>query len=261
MVDRSRSCVGQVWRCPPNAARATSRILGDLGRGCGDRRWARCVGEPRDFARVREGVGDGPHLAWLTGDRILYRGSSTAGRISTRSGDGGEPTRLTSGSFMVEDVAQVEAGSFVVYNANTGRDSSDDDRRHLYRVGAISRLRSRSPRATASSGPRSSPAMAGRSPSLRQARGRRRSCPYCRPTADLHGRSPRTKFPPTSRRHNWSCPAGVVFRRRTASWYTASCSSGPGARIKPALIFVHGGPPRSMLLGWHYMDYYAARTR
>jgi dipeptidyl aminopeptidase/acylaminoacyl peptidase len=29
-----------------------------------------------------------------------------------------------------------------------------------------------------------------------------------------------------------------------------------GAR-KPAVIFIHGGPPRQMLAGWHYSDYYA----
>jgi dipeptidyl aminopeptidase/acylaminoacyl peptidase len=26
---------------------------------------------------------------------------------------------------------------------------------------------------------------------------------------------------------------------------------------QPGVIFVHGGPPRQMLLGWHYMDYYS----
>src|SRR5262249_22138471 len=26
---------------------------------------------------------------------------------------------------------------------------------------------------------------------------------------------------------------------------------------RAALVYVHGGPPRQMLLGWHYMDYYA----
>jgi dipeptidyl aminopeptidase/acylaminoacyl peptidase len=26
---------------------------------------------------------------------------------------------------------------------------------------------------------------------------------------------------------------------------------------KPGMIFVHGGPPRQMMLGWHYMDYYS----
>ena len=30
-----------------------------------------------------------------------------------------------------------------------------------------------------------------------------------------------------------------------------------GAARRPALVYVHGGPPRQMLLGWHYMDYYA----
>ena len=32
-------------------------------------------------------------------------------------------------------------------------------------------------------------------------------------------------------------------------------AGGPAKR--PALIYVHGGPPRQMLLGWHYMGYYA----
>ncbi len=31
---------------------------------------------------------------------------------------------------------------------------------------------------------------------------------------------------------------------------------GVGAR-KPAVVFAHGGPPRQMLLGWHYRFYYA----
>jgi dipeptidyl aminopeptidase/acylaminoacyl peptidase len=29
-----------------------------------------------------------------------------------------------------------------------------------------------------------------------------------------------------------------------------------GAAKKPAVVYVHGGPPRQMLLGWHYSDYY-----
>src|SRR5207302_3887554 len=30
-----------------------------------------------------------------------------------------------------------------------------------------------------------------------------------------------------------------------------------GEPRRPTLVYVHGGPPRQMLLGWHYMDYYA----
>src|ERR671933_2796815 len=33
--------------------------------------------------------------------------------------------------------------------------------------------------------------------------------------------------------------------------------AGGGSARKPAVIFVHGGPPRQMLLGWHYYDYYS----
>ena len=29
------------------------------------------------------------------------------------------------------------------------------------------------------------------------------------------------------------------------------------AARRPAIVYVHGGPPRQMLLGWHYSDYYA----
>jgi len=30
-----------------------------------------------------------------------------------------------------------------------------------------------------------------------------------------------------------------------------------GSARKPAVVYVHGGPPRQMLLGWHYSDYYS----
>jgi dipeptidyl aminopeptidase/acylaminoacyl peptidase len=33
-------------------------------------------------------------------------------------------------------------------------------------------------------------------------------------------------------------------------------AGGAGGK-KPAVVFVHGGPPRQMLLGWHYSDYYS----
>ena len=33
--------------------------------------------------------------------------------------------------------------------------------------------------------------------------------------------------------------------------------AGGAPAKKPAIVYVHGGPPRQMLLGWHYSDYYA----
>ncbi len=34
-------------------------------------------------------------------------------------------------------------------------------------------------------------------------------------------------------------------------------AAGNGSERHPAVIFMHGGPVRQMLLGWHYMDYYS----
>ena len=53
--------------------------------------------------------------------------------------------------------------------------------------------------------------------------------------------------------------AGDLLRRPTACRFTASCSCRPTAKPgekQPALVFMHGGSRRQMLLGWHYMDYY-----
>jgi dipeptidyl aminopeptidase/acylaminoacyl peptidase len=33
--------------------------------------------------------------------------------------------------------------------------------------------------------------------------------------------------------------------------------AGGATGRRPAIVYVHGGPPRQMLLGWHYSDYYS----
>src|SRR5437016_2306099 len=48
--------------------------------------------------------------------------------------EGGRPTLLTPGSFMVEQVTLTPDRRFVIYNANAGPDRGDVDRRHLFKV-------------------------------------------------------------------------------------------------------------------------------
>ena len=54
-------------------------------------------------------------------------------------------------------------------------------------------------------------------------------------------------------------PEPVVFNASDGVEVHGSCSrrQRSGEATRPALVYVHGGPPRQMLLGWHYMDYYA----
>ena len=49
---------------------------------------------------------------------------------------------------------------------------------------------------------------------------------------------------------SWTAPDGLVIHGQLFQ-------RADGAPVKPGLIFVHGGPERQMLLGWHYMDYYS----
>jgi dipeptidyl aminopeptidase/acylaminoacyl peptidase len=47
----------------------------------------------------------------------------------------------------------------------------------------------------------------------------------------------------------FKAPDGVEIH---AQWFESSTGGGK----RPAIVYVHGGPPRQMLLGWHYSDYY-----
>jgi dipeptidyl aminopeptidase/acylaminoacyl peptidase len=53
-------------------------------------------------------------------------------------------------------------------------------------------------------------------------------------------------------------PRKVVFRSPDGLSIHGQLFEQPGLTGKhPAVVFVHGGPPRQMLLGWHYSYYYA----
>jgi len=52
-------------------------------------------------------------------------------------------------------------------------------------------------------------------------------------------------------------PKKVVYKAPDGVEIHAQLFEAPGgAAKKPAIVYVHGGPPRQMLLGWHYSDYY-----
>ncbi len=52
-------------------------------------------------------------------------------------------------------------------------------------------------------------------------------------------------------------PHSVSFKAADGTVAHGQLFQSAGGGAKPGVIFVHGGPPRQMLLGWHYMDYYS----
>jgi len=52
-------------------------------------------------------------------------------------------------------------------------------------------------------------------------------------------------------------PKKVVYKAPDGIEIHGQLFEPPGGPAKkPAIVYVHGGPPRQMLLGWHYSDYY-----
>jgi dipeptidyl aminopeptidase/acylaminoacyl peptidase len=168
---------------------------------------------------------------------------------------GGDARLLTPGHFMVENVVLAPDHRSLVYSANTGETRDDEDRRHLFRVGtdghAPQPLTSGeslewSPAALTEGGVAYIAAAAQR-PAVVDVLTR----PGESHTLDTGG----TKDYPSSalvipKLVSFKSPDGLTIQGQLFR------QAGAGAH-QPGVIFVHGGPTRQMLLGWHYMDYYS----
>ena len=196
------------------------------------------------------------NLHWAPGGRLTFLSEADGWpHLYVVSETGGEAKLLTPGAFMVEHVAATADGSAIVYSANTGTTRDDDDRRHLFRVsvdgGAPAALTKGeslewAPVTLPGGGVAFAVADARRPPAVAVA------------TADgprvLDHQAPPEGFAGpsfvTPKQVTFTAPDGLVIH---AQLFEAA----GGAAKKPAVVFVHGGPPRQMLLGWSYMRYYS----
>ena len=197
------------------------------------------------------------NLNWGDGDRLVFLADlDNWPHLYSISAKGGEPLLLTAGNYMVEHVAISRDRKFVVYDANTGTTNDDFDRRHLFKVpvdaaqpvALTSGTRLEwSPVAASASKIAFISADAKAPPSMSvigmDGNGLR----------DLGAGTVPKEFPQAE----FIIPRAVQFKSADGlTIHGQLFDNGQGTR-KPALIFVHGGPPRQMLLGWHYMDYYS----
>lgn len=199
--------------------------------------------------------GGGPMMDWGASGHIVFLSErDNWPHLYAVSSRGGPARLLTPGRYMVEQTSFAPDRSAVIYNANTGRTDDDNDRRHLFRVelttGRISELTGG---ASSEFGP---VALAGDSVAYMRAtaqkppmitildRGRRRT---------LDSNLLASDFPSSQ----LVTPREVTFHAADG-WLIHGQLFLPRERgRRPAVVFVHGGPPRQMLLTWHYMDYYS----
>jgi dipeptidyl aminopeptidase/acylaminoacyl peptidase len=203
------------------------------------------------------------NLHWAAGDRLIFLAYlDDWPHLYSVAVAGGAPTLLTPGKFMVEHVAASRDRRFMIYDANTGTTAGDHDRRHLFRVPvdratpvALTSGETLQWRPVSAAGDRIAFISAGaqQPPSVAMV-----ALDGTHLSSLTAGQLP-ADFPLTE----LIAPKPVAFQAADGTTipgqvfeHTGHQPAGRGL-LKPGSIFVHGGPPRQMLLGWHYMQYYS----
>ena len=205
------------------------------------------------------GTHGGTNLHWAAAERIVFL-SYVDGwpHLYSISENGGEPLLLTPGNYMAEYISISADRRYMLFAGNAGTDVDDIDRRHIVKVPVD---KAEPVVITPGKGLEWTPFVTGDGKYIAylSATAQRPPQPAVLPA---NGGTPRiladdqlrSEFPTTQlvvpKRVVYKAPDGVDVHAQLFE------AKGSAAR-KPAIIYVHGGPPRQMLLGWHYSDYYS----
>ncbi len=190
----------------------------------------------------------------FAGDARVVFASEQDGRnhLYSVSTNGGAPTLLTPGEFDVEDVTLSAEKAWVIYSSN----QNDVDRRHLWRVAIDGGA---APKAlTSGETIEWSPVQTadGKSVLCLGSTATSPAMPY-EVTAEGREMIARKALPSDFPSSLLVTPKQVIFQSEDGLTLHGQLFLPRSATGKiPGLVFMHGGPIRQMLLGFHYMDYY-----
>ncbi|HEV3512225.1 MAG TPA: prolyl oligopeptidase family serine peptidase [Candidatus Sulfotelmatobacter sp.] len=214
------------------------------------------------------------HLLWRSGDKMddslpelsedgslkfaadgrIVFSSEQDGRnhLYSISASGGQPTLLTPGDFDVEDVRLSADNTSIIYSSN----QDDVDRRHLWRVPVAGGT----PQRALTSGVTIewSPVETGDGKSIACLGSTATSpaMPY-QLIANERQMIAKQALPGDFPSASLVTPKQVIFRSEDGVTLHGQLFMPRNASGKvPGLVFMHGGPVRQMMLGFHYMDYY-----
>ena len=209
------------------------------------------------FPHMAEETGGGV-LNWAANDQLLMASEEDGWQhLYALSADGGAPRLLTPGNCEVEQWSFTPDQKVVLFNSNCG----DVDRRHIWSVA----MAGGSPQQlTSGNGIEWSPVALndGRTLTYLGSQATSPARPFATTLTTSHSSTALAQdtWPTDFPSDRLVSPQQVIFKSTNGVELHGQLFVPAGLKSRekcPALIFLHGGPVRQMLLGWHYMFYYS----
>lgn len=214
---------------------------------------------PKTLAGSYPSTHGGANLHWAANDRIVFLSYEDGWQhLYSLPSTGGKPLLLTSGSFMAEHIRLSSDRKWLVFSGNTGSDPLDGDRRHVVRVPVDRPL---AEVVTPGSGLEWTPMITGDGKTLAFISATPQRPPVI--TVAPFGASAKNirlvgeSLVPATFPKSLVTPKKITFKAPDGMTVHADVFEPAQKTKHPAIVYVHGGPPRQMLLGWHYSDYYS----
>jgi dipeptidyl aminopeptidase/acylaminoacyl peptidase len=232
----------------------------DLKTGTATQLWK----APETLRGSPPGTQGGTNLNWAANNRIVFVSSHDGwSHVYSLPAGGGSAIPLTPGSFMVEHLSLSPDQQWMYLSVNSGKDPKDIDRRHIARVRVDKPgLEVLSPGADL----QWTPMVTGDSKYITflTSIGQQPPLPAVIEVVQIGAFTKNIKvlakanIPPAFPTANLRAPEQVTFNAPDGLKIHAQLFAGAGKKgKKPAIIYIHGGPSRQMLLGWNYSEYYA----
>lgn len=172
--------------------------------------------------------------------------------------NGGKELLLTPGNYMAEYIKLSPDKKWLVFAGNAGKDPLDIDRRHVVRVPVD---KAEPEVMTPGDGLEWTPAITGDGEVMVYI-GATAQNPPMPMVMGLKNKKIKVLatnlIPKDFPAKSLVTPKQVIFKAPDGTNLHATMFNAEGGlERKPAIIYVHGGPPRQMLLGWHYSSYYS----
>ncbi|MBM3760803.1 MAG: S9 family peptidase [Acidobacteria bacterium] len=205
---------------------------------------------PRDSYPTTHGQAN---LHWAAKGRIVFLSYADGhAHLYSIPEQGGTPLQLTKGNHMNEYISLSPDKTYLLSTANTGNDDKDIDRRHILKIPVdqakpelLTSGKGLEWTAVATDDTTAYIATTPQNPPM---------VTVLKNKATLAAETLPANFPA----QHLVTPEQVTFKAPDGTTIHGQLFVPKGGPAKkPALVYVHGGPPRQMLLGWHYGDYYA----